>query len=129
MDPSGTKIFITYHFAKGKIIAKTKEFTEVKIILIQEENETQIPNEEKEDLFDKFNSEDDKLKKKLLRDKKECLENFKKIEELYCDDVVKSCVYYKAISEIKQKNKPDDRFSVSILEKNLFDKALTSVYY
>lgn len=129
MDPSGTKIFITYHFAKGKIIAKTKEFTEVKIILIQEENETQIPNEEKEDLFDKFNSEDDKLKKKLLRDKKECLENFKKIEELYCDDVVKSCVYYKAISEIKQKNKPDDLFSGSILEKNLFDKALTSVCY
>jgi hypothetical protein len=40
---------------------------------------------------------------------------------------VKSCVYYKAISEIKQKNKPEDLFSGSILEKNLFDKALTSV--
>ena len=55
------------------------------------------------------------------------MENFKKIEELYCDDVVRSCVYYKSIAEIKQKNKPEDLFTGSILEKNLFDKALTSV--
>jgi hypothetical protein len=80
-------------------------------------------------LFDKFNSEDDKLKKKLLITKKEFLENFKKIEEIYCEDIVKSCVYAKAIAEIKQKNKPEDLFSGSILEKNLFDKALTSVNF
>jgi hypothetical protein len=69
------------------------------------------------------------LEKKLQREKKEFLDDFKKIEVKYCENIVVNCENMKKILEVKMKNKPEDIFTSGILEKHLFFKALSSGKY
>lgn len=116
-----TKIFLTYHYAKGKIIAKTDEF---KI----EENESSLTSEDKEDNYDKFNSEKDKLKKKLFLQKSDLINSFLKIEDDYFNSVIETLDYYKKIDDNRQSEGNQGLFKGGILEKNIFDQDMNSVF-
>lgn len=116
-----TKIFLTYHYAKGKIIAKTDEF---KI----EENESSLTSEDKEDNYEKFNSEKDKLKKKLFLQKSDLINSFLKIEDDYFNSVIETLDYNKKIDDNRQSADGNQAlFKSGILEKNIFDQDMSSV--
>lgn len=116
-----TKIYLTYHYAKGKIIAKTDEF---KI----EENESSLTSEDKEDNYEKFNSEKDKLKKKLFLQKSDLINSFLKIEDDYFNSVVEKLDYYKKINDNRQAGEGNQGlFKTGILDKNIFDQDMNSV--
>ena len=116
-----TKIFLTYHYAKGKIIAKTDEF---KI----EENESSLTSEDKEDNYEKFNSEKDKLKKKLFLQKSDLINSFLKIEDDFFNSVIETLDYNKKIDDNRQITDGNQSlFKSGILEKNIFDQDMSSV--
>jgi hypothetical protein len=117
---------LTYHYAKGKIIAKTDEF---KI----EENESSLTSEDKEDNYEKFNSEKDKLKKKLFLQKSDLINSFLKIEDDYFNSVIECLDYNKRIDDQRKLTMDTSGtgnqilFKSGILEKNIFDQDMSSV--
>lgn len=117
-----TKMNITYHYAKGKIIAKTKEF-EIG------DNESSLTNEDKESDSDKYNNETDKLKKKIYSLKNESINSFSRIEDDFNSQVVEVMKYYKDIMDNKNVGENNEiLFRAHILEKNIFDQELSNVY-
>lgn len=114
-------MFLTYHYAKGKITAKTDYFK-------MDDNESSLTNEEKEDNYEKFNSERDKLKKRLYALKNESINSFSRIEDDYNGQYTEIMEYYKKITDNKVMNENGENlFKSNILEKNIFDQDLSNV--
>ena len=110
-----TDIYVTYHFAPGKIIAKTDFFKD-------EEGDNGMVNEEKQSKEEKYNSEKDKLKKHLLNMKKESFINFSRIEDSYINNVLEQLKYTERINVLSKKENVSNEVKFrEILTRNIFD--------
>jgi hypothetical protein len=119
-DKQHTDIFITYNFAKGKITAKTDKF-EIG------DNESSLTNDDKEEGYEKFNSERDKLKKKLYGLKNDSITNFNKIEDEYIKQLIEQTEYLNKIQNNKNYESNKILFDQKILVKNIFDEDMSEV--
>jgi hypothetical protein len=113
---NNTEIFITYFFEKGKITAATDHFS------INDNSESQLVNEDKEESYQNFYDDKDKLKKKLYTAKTENINNFIKIEEEYNSQLIRSLEYNQKIQKMKKDTTNEILFNEKILEKNVFDQ-------
>ena len=114
-------MYLTYHYAKGKITAKTDFFK-------LDNNESSLTNEEKDDNYEKFNSERDKLKKKLYALKNDSVNSFSRIEDDYNSQYLEIMEYYRKIMEHKLVlDGGESLFKSNILEKDIFDQDISNV--
>lgn len=114
-------MFLTYHYAKGKITAKTDYFK-------MDNHESSLTNEEKDDNYGRFDSERDKLMKKLYTLKNDSINSFSRIEDDYNAQYIEIMEYYKKIMDNKLvSDNSENLFKSNILEKDIFDQDITNV--
>ena len=88
-----------------------------------------MTSEDKEDNYEKFGSEKDKLKKKLFLQKSDLINSFLKIEDDFFNSIVEIYDFNKKIDDNRQVTEGgnQDLFKTGILEKNIFDQDMNSV--
>ena len=123
----GTHIQVIYHYDKGKIHTKPKNFSI--------DDESSLTNEEREDHLKKIDNDEEIWQKQIYTSKNGYINDFSKIEDYYHKKYEESLKYYRKIFEFKNNsgdvenifNKKDKDKELPILEKNIFDMDVTNV--
>lgn len=117
----GTHIQAIYHYGKGKIFTKPKNF------LI--DDESSLTNEEKEENHRKIDNDEEIWQKQIYSSKNGFITDFAKIEDYYHKKYEDSLRYYKKIYDYKISEEEENELGIRrdkdrdlpILEKNIFD--------